>query len=527
MDAESQAFPARVGRYRVLGPLGVGGMASVYLAASEGAAGFSREVALKVLHPHLLADDQLVQQFLTEARVAAKIRHPNVVPVTDVVQERSQAFLVMELVEGATLSEVRRIAAKDGVDLPFRIWARWVADALAGLHAAHELADASGAPLGLVHRDFSPQNILIGRDGSARLSDFGIVKLTGGDAMTKSGVVKGKVHYMAPEQVRGDSLDRRCDVWAAGVLLWELATRRRLRSSKDDVQVLLEIVAGDPPRASSVGPVEPPGLDDVIASALVSDREHRCPSAAELRARLTEAAGPGGVADASECAAWLSAHVQAFFDDRQKKLEALRASPGDAGQSSASDAQPALTPAGDASSTDAEPTVGASLARSMPDAASSGRRTPLWAWALGAVALLGLLAGIVQLGARPPRRASAPSEGPPAASSAALIAAAPELPVHVTLIANARIVALSVDGRSVPVASPGNQIELDLPEFARGRREVLLEATAEGGRKSSLLWKGEGRAEFEFEAQKPSPRPSAAKPAAPGKSPLAKNPYGK
>jgi serine/threonine-protein kinase len=182
-----------------------------------------------------------------------------------------------------------------------RIAARVLDDALAGLQAAHDLRGEAGAPLGLVHRDFSPQNILVATDGRARLADFGIAKAAGRSVRTKTGLVKGKVAYMAPEQARGHEVDRRCDVWAAGVVAWELVAGRRLHDKSDDVATLLSVVTEEPPLLSSVLEHVSPGIEEAIASALTSDLEQRCQSAAELRQRLEVAwADAGGMATADE-----------------------------------------------------------------------------------------------------------------------------------------------------------------------------------------------------------------------------------
>ncbi len=300
---EANTFPERRGRYELLLPIATGGMATVYLARAHGLAGFEREVALKLMHPHLRADaaDAAVD-LLEEAKLAAQIRHPNVVAVLDVGEDPQGVFLVMEYVEGETASTLLRAAASSGTSLPTPIVLRILADVLAGLDAAHELRDRSGTPVAVIHRDVSPQNVLVGTDGIARLTDFGIAKAANRAGATKTGLIKGKIGYMAPEQARGQPVDRRCDVWAAGVLAWELFTGRRLyTSSNDAIAMLVEMLSGPPPRARTVRPDLPAALDDAISSALQVDPARRCHSAAVLRERILEAFG-GGIADASEVA---------------------------------------------------------------------------------------------------------------------------------------------------------------------------------------------------------------------------------
>ena len=295
------ANPERIGEFDLLGRLGSGGLATVFLARAAGAHGFRRLVALKVLHAHLREDTDLVHQLLEEAKLAARIRHVNVVPVLDVGEDDGGAFLVMEYVEGASLSTLQKRAKMAGKSLPLGIGLRVLCDALAGLHAAHELRDDHDRLLSVVHRDFSPQNILVGVDGSARLTDFGIAKFEQAMKLTKTGQIKGKVPYMAPEQARGRPLDRRSDVWSAGVLAWEILTGRGLYSSFDEVTALLEIVSTDAPRVRGVKSDLPQALDDAVAWALTRELEQRCPSARALSKSLSEAAEElGGLADAAE-----------------------------------------------------------------------------------------------------------------------------------------------------------------------------------------------------------------------------------
>jgi serine/threonine-protein kinase len=285
----SSPFPQRVGRYELLLPLGTGGMATVFLARAHGAFGFERHVALKLLHAHLREDAEAKLHLLEEAKLAARIRHPNVVPVIEIDDDPVGLYLVMEYVEGETLSALLQAARAAKVAIPSPIAARILDDALAGLEAAHALRSETGTPLDLVHRDFSPQNILVATDGRTRLTDFGIAKAAGRAVRTKTGLVKGKVAYMSPEQARGHEVDRRCDVWAAGVLAWELVAGRRLHDSRDDVATLLSVVTEEPPLLSIVVDDVSPEVEATVASALTSDLDRRCGSAAELRARLQAA----------------------------------------------------------------------------------------------------------------------------------------------------------------------------------------------------------------------------------------------
>jgi serine/threonine-protein kinase len=321
------AFPERVGKYELLLPLGTGGTATVYLARTRGVAGFEREVALKLVHAHLRADEESRLHLLEEARLAARIRHPNVVPVTEVDADACGVFLVMDYVEGEALSGVVRLLRDQNHRLPPRLIARIMNDALAGLHAAHELRDAESQLVGLVHRDFSPQNILLGIEGVTRLADFGVAKAASRTVRTKTGLVKGKVAYMSPEQARGHKVDRRCDVWAAGVVIWELVTGRKLYDHEDDVSTLLSVVTEEPPRLKSVMQGVPPALDEAVAYALTSDVNNRCPSAEAFRCMLESAWDEcGGMASTSELAAFVRQTVGQRLAERRAMVARGRTS---------------------------------------------------------------------------------------------------------------------------------------------------------------------------------------------------------
>src|SRR5258708_3975182 len=196
-------------------------MATVHFGTLLGPVGFSRTVAIKRLHEQFAKDPEFVSMFLDEARVAARIRHPNVVQTLDVVATEGQIFLVMEYVQGESLSHLVRATRKRGKKIPPKIVATVLAGALHGLQAAHDAKDEHGAPLGIVHRDVSPHNVLVGVDGVSRVLDFGVAKAAGRLQSTRQGQLKGKVAYMAPEQVRGAAVDRQTDVYSAAVVLWE------------------------------------------------------------------------------------------------------------------------------------------------------------------------------------------------------------------------------------------------------------------------------------------------------------------
>ena len=270
---------AVLGRYRLLHPLGHGGMATVFLGRKVGAAGFEKLAAIKVIHPHLAAEPDFVEMFLDEARIAARLHHPNVVQILDLGEADGRSYMVMEYVEGDSVASLAKALADRGERLPLPAVLQIVDDAAAGLSAAHALQDADGNPLHLVHRDVSPHNLLVSKDGWVKVVDFGIAKAVGRRSTTLTGQLRGKVPYMAPEQARGEPLDARTDVFALGVVFWELLAGRRLFEGKTEAAVLERVLACEVPRLSDV----PDAVVRVVERALAADREDRYPDADALR----------------------------------------------------------------------------------------------------------------------------------------------------------------------------------------------------------------------------------------------------
>jgi eukaryotic-like serine/threonine-protein kinase len=269
-------------------------MATIYAARERGASGYEDIVAIKTLHPHLRRERALVEMFLDEARLAARIEHPNVIAARDSgCDAHGHPVIVMQYVAGEQLGALLRRAGEAGKRIAPQIGLRIVLDALHGLRAAHALRDEQGRPLALVHRDVSPQNILIGLDGIARLTDFGVAKAEGRLHVTRADVVKGKLAYMAPEQAAGRTLDQRADLFAMGIVLWEALTRRRLFAAEDSAEVfrrvLYEPIAPPSSVHSSLAP-----LDGLLARALARDPEQRFASADEFARALEEAAAALG-----------------------------------------------------------------------------------------------------------------------------------------------------------------------------------------------------------------------------------------
>ena len=257
-----------IGRYVLHAELASGGMATVFLGRLLGQAGFARTVAIKRSHPGFAKDPEFVSMFLDEARIAARIRHPNVVPVLDVEARDGELFLVMDYVHGESLARLWRSCA--GTPIDPAIAGRIAADMLYGLHAAHQAKNERGELLHVVHRDVSPQNVLVGADGTSRVTDFGIAKAQNRIQTTHEGQLKGKLSYMAPEQLEERPVDARTDVYAATVVLWELLTARRLHTSADAGATINRILTGKIPTAEPRGPrrssrARRPGLARALA----------------------------------------------------------------------------------------------------------------------------------------------------------------------------------------------------------------------------------------------------------------------
>lgn len=312
--------PLRLGNYEPLLELASGGMATVFVARRLGAAGFEHIVVIKRVHRHLLDNREFYDMFRDEARVASLVRHPNVVPVVDVVEEGGELFLVMDYVEGCALATIRKAANEAEQKLAPAVVSRIVCDALAGLQAAHDAVDVGGHPLDLVHRDISPQNILIGVDGSARIIDFGVAKARNRLTETKSGSLKGKYSYMAPEQARGQEVDRRTDLFATGVVLWEALTGERLFRGENDLDTLRRIVELPIVPPSSVEPGVPKAVDAVVQRALAREPDGRFASASEFLVALEQAIPP---APHREVAAALQGLCAARLVARSEELRAM------------------------------------------------------------------------------------------------------------------------------------------------------------------------------------------------------------
>jgi serine/threonine-protein kinase len=297
-------------------------MASVFVGRVRGAVGFSRLVAIKRPHPFVADDPVLRNGFVLEARVAAAIHHPHVVSVLDVEVRGDEVSLILDYVEGCALSELLSHARRSSTPLPTRVAVRIILDAAGGLHAAHILCDAGGRPLGIVHRDVSPQNILVGRDGHARLTDFGIAKITAHDDHTATGVLKGKLGYMPREYVAKKVFDARGDEYALAVVAWEALTGSRLFHGGSEAETLRQVLtARAPPPPSSARPELAP-LDDIFARAMAGDPHLRFDSVRAFADALEERARQGGwVASHDEVARAVEAAVGDRLRERRLTIE--------------------------------------------------------------------------------------------------------------------------------------------------------------------------------------------------------------
>jgi eukaryotic-like serine/threonine-protein kinase len=306
-------------RYELLVKIASGGMATVYVGRLTSAAGITRLVAVKRAHAHLLEHPAFGRMVIDEARLASRIHHPNVVAVQDVEEIEGELLLVMDYVEGASLSELLPSGERGGA-MPIEVAMRVILDACAGLHAAHELTGDDGKPLGIVHRDVSPHNILVGIDGVARLTDFGIAKSsshTQSDGRTSTGALKGKVSYMAPEYIESGRLDARSDVFSLGVVAWETFTGRRLFRGETDIESLRMVLAAEIPSVAT--PALGPAVSAVIRRALARHPADRIETASMLGEALEAAAAEDGtrVGKHSDVAAWMRAIAGSALEARR------------------------------------------------------------------------------------------------------------------------------------------------------------------------------------------------------------------
>lgn len=387
---------ALVGRYKLLAKLATGGMAEIWLADQAGPKGFQKLVVVKRILESFCADEEFVSMFLDEARIAAQLNHPNVVQIFDLGERAGAYYIAMEYLAGENLSKVMRASLRKQRPLPLTLGAKIVSLAAAGLGHAHAKRSADGTPLNVVHRDVSPQNLLVTLEGNVKVVDFGVARAANRATQTMDGQIKGKIAYMSPEQAAGQPLDARSDVFSLGIILFEVATGSRFFGERDMSAILGTLCGADPlPRARELRPDVPAELDALISTALSRRPEKRFANGSALHEALEEwlhrQPEPAGPAQLAE-------HLKHVFQDeldkRSELIEAARA-----GQ---------LTPSG----------LRKSLARGDTDATMPGgtskvspgrkRKTPLWV-AIAAGAALVLVGAGFRLAARVSRGPEVPA----------------------------------------------------------------------------------------------------------------------
>lgn len=323
--AEEIPAPHIIGRYALFEEIAFGGMATVHLGRLVGTAGFSRTIAIKRLHPQFAKDPEFVTMFLDEARLASRAQHPNVVATLDVVADLNEVFLVMEYVRGEALSKLWRNSNTYERQIPADIATSIICDLLNGLHAAHEAKSETGEPLGIVHRDVSPQNVLVGRDGIARVLDFGVAKAAQRAQSTREGQIKGKLGYMSPEQLNSKAVDRRADIFAAGVIAWETLCGQRLFVGDDAGEIIGKLLSGTIEAPNDVllrtGKQKiSQDVNDAVLKALERDPDQRFPTARDFAIALEAAIV---VAPPHKVGEWVQDLAGPELDARMRKVEQI------------------------------------------------------------------------------------------------------------------------------------------------------------------------------------------------------------
>jgi len=319
-DFGSLKSGTRLGRYELLVPIARGGMARVWAARQHGQRGFQKLVAIKTILPHLAEEPEFERMFLDEARIASGVHHPNVCEIYELGEERRTLYLAMEWVSGDSLARLLRASGgTEAIDV--RVAARIVADACAGAHAAHELADEDGRPLAVVHRDLSPHNVLLTADGVAKVCDFGVAKALGQlHEQTSVGQLKGKVAYMSPEQVTGSELDRRSDVFSLGCLLYEATTGARPFAGERDHQIMHAIMQNAVKPPSQIVRQYPPALEHIVMRALSPKPILRFPTAERMRFALEEFLAKGHLVTHANVAQLVKARLGELLEKRRERI---------------------------------------------------------------------------------------------------------------------------------------------------------------------------------------------------------------
>jgi eukaryotic-like serine/threonine-protein kinase len=310
----------RVGRYLLSPRIASGGMATVHVARPISVDGLARTVAVKRLHSHLATDTDIATMLRDEARLSMRIQHANVAAVLDVVELKGELLLVMEYVAGTSLADIMQTISAGGRRLPFEVTSAIMAGALHGLQAAHEARDANGEALGVVHRDFSPHNLLLGAEGVPKVTDFGVAKSKGRLRTTRDGLVRGKLGYMAPEQVRAGELTRRVDIFGAGVILWEMLVGRPLFDGEAEAEIMYKVLEAPIPNAAEVAPDVPAELARIAEVALDRDPGRRFQTAREMALAIEKA---GAVASTTRVGGLVETLLGERLHERTRLIRAL------------------------------------------------------------------------------------------------------------------------------------------------------------------------------------------------------------
>jgi serine/threonine-protein kinase len=451
--------PLLIGRYHLAAELARGGLATVYIARLLGDGGLQRTVAVKRLHAHFRTDGDITTMFLDEARVALRVNHPNVVHAVDVVLHEDELFIVMEYVEGASLSQLLRNVGKAKGEVPIDIASGILSNVLHGLHAAHTTHDEQGTALDIVHRDVSPQNVLVGADGVARVLDFGIAKTVTQAHVTRVNEIKGKLTYMAPEQVLGEEVTCKADIFSAGIVLWEVLTGHRLFYGDNDGAIIRSVLESPIPAPSSLNPAVSPELDEVVLRALEREPARRYDTAEEMAARIEEVVA---VASARTIALWVKANAHDELRERAALIARVEGTSAD--QPAQEDiSRSRVRRANFVASDGLEPPA---LAQALSALDAQRKGPPPRPWKRGLVAVL--VVGVASLGAFGVWRRTAGAVVPPAPAAGDDVVSVQPLTVPARPASGAASTGSAPAGGALVQDDPAPASSSTAPRAARG-----------------------------------------------------------